>query len=354
VRANARRFVLLAAAAVCLPTTGTRAATPLVQVRVSSDTTVSLDTAVADDENVAMDNLSGIVSLQNIGTIPAEADLDAYSVRPNGDQLLSFDTTVLLPGGVTARPGDVVRFDGATYSIDFDAASHGVPDGVNVDAVAVYGSALLLSFDLAVDLNGVHFDNEDLALFDGVAFSMFFDGSAAGISPGLDLDAADYLDCNDHLLLSFDGSGTVGGVAFDDEDVLEFDRAGTWQMAYDGSAQHAGWSAADLDALHATVDLGPGPPVVFGQTIRSSANKIDISWPNPVSFKTVRGVFASSTNIGAYAVNFTATGMGTAVSDAAMPLPGFGFWYLVKPWECIQSSWQSTLGLEPGRDVSIP
>lgn len=353
-RAKALGWVLVVTAATSLPTGGSRAATPLIQVRVSSDTTVSLGAAVVDDEDVVTDNLAGTVAVLSIGTIPAQADLDAYSVRPNGDQLLSFDTTVALPGGATARPADIVRYDGATYSIEFDAVARGIPNGVNVDAVAVYRNALLLSFDVAVDLSGIHFDNEDLALFDGVAFSLFFDGSAAGIDPGLDLDAADYLDCNDHLLLSFDGSGTVGGVRFDDEDILEFDRAGTWQLTYDGSAQHAGWSAVDLDAVHATVNLGPGPPAVFDQTIRASADKVVVSWPSSVAFKAVRGSFVSSSNIGAYAVSFTATGTGTAIADSATPATGTGFWYLVKRWGCIQSSWQSTVGAEPGRDAAIP
>ena len=353
-RARSLGWVLVLGAAAWLPTAQPRAATPLVQIRFSPDITVSLDTATVNDEDVGIDNLTGSVTLQSIGAIPAETDLDAYSVRPNGDQLFSFDTTIVLPGGLTARPADVVRLSGGTYSIEFDAAARGVPIGVNVDAVAVYGSSLLLSFDVAVDIGAVHFDKEDLVRFDGVTFSMFFDGSAAGIAPGLDLDAADYLDCNDHLLVSFDGSGVVGGVAFDDEDVLEFDRVATWEMAYDGSVQHAGWSSADLDAVHATVNLGLGPVVPFGQTIQASANKTAIVWPNSVAFRAVRGPFVSSADIGAYSVSFLATGTGTSVSDPATPATGTGYWYLVKRGGCIPSSWQSTLGAEPGRDLAIP
>jgi hypothetical protein len=301
-----------------------------------------------------VDNLAGTVTLQSIGTIPPGANLDAYNVSPNGDRLLSFDTPVVLPGGVTALPADVVRYDGATYFIEFDGAAHGIPNGVNVDAVAVYGGSLLLSFDVAVILNGLHVDNEDLVLFDGTTFSMFFDGSAAGVGPGLDLDAADYLACDDHLLLSFDASGTIGGVGFDDEDVLEFDRAATWEMAYDGSAHHAGWSAADLDAVHATVNLGPGPPVVFGQTIKADSDKSTFRWPGSVAFREVRGSFTSAASVGAYTVNSIALGTGTSVADPSTPATGTGYWYLVKPGGCIQSSWQSTLGDEPGRDPAMP
>ncbi len=58
----------------------------------------------------------------------------------------------------------------------------------------------------------------------------------------LDLDAAQRLD-NGHLLLSFDGSGSVAGIGFDDEDVLEFDAAAIgWELAYDGSGAYADWA----------------------------------------------------------------------------------------------------------------
>jgi cysteine-rich repeat protein len=70
------------------------------------------------------------------------------------------------------------------------------------------------------------------------------------VSGGLDLDAVHYTDLDGHLYLSFDGSGNVGGVDFDDEDVLEYDPGGgVWALLYDGSARHSGWPPADLDAL---------------------------------------------------------------------------------------------------------
>lgn len=331
-----------------------RSATALSELRLAPDTTVTLGAATVNDENAAADNLTGTVTVLSIGAIPAETALDAYAVRPHGEQLLSFDTTVVLPGGATAKPGDVWRYDGAGYAVEFDAAARGVPDAANLDSVALYGSSLLLSFDVALDLGGVHCEPEDLVLFDGAAFSLFFDGSAAGLAPGLNLDGADYLACNGHLLLSFDGSGSIGGVSFDDEDALEFDRAATWQMSYDGTAHDANWAPADLAVIHATVNLGPGPPAVFGQTVTADANKSTFRWPSSVSFREVRGSFVSSASVGAYAVTATILGAGNTFVDASTPVSGSGFWYLVKRGGCVQTSWQSTLGQEPGRDGSIP
>jgi len=47
-------------------------------------------------------------------------------------------------------------------------------------------------------------------------------------------------------------SGALGGVDFDDEDVLEYDSGGpSGSLAFDASAEHAGWGAGpDADAIY--------------------------------------------------------------------------------------------------------
>ena len=74
--------------------------------------------------------------------------------------------------------------------------------------------------------------------------------SAIGVDASLDLDALGT--SGDLYLVSFDGSGEVGGrVAFDDEDVLSYDPvADEWELFYDGSALHPeSWPGADLVAV---------------------------------------------------------------------------------------------------------
>jgi hypothetical protein len=242
-------------------------ATPLSTIRYSPDITAVLGAATVTDENVAEDDLGGLVTLVNIGAIPAAAHVSGYHRLANGDQLLSFDTVVALPGGLVAFPGDVVRFDGSAFTLAFAAAANGIPAGVITDAVTALSlNDLFLSFDTTVTVNGITAADEDLVRFQGGVASLFFDGTAAGVDPSLDLDAAHCLDDSGNLLVSFDGSGTVGGVHFDDEDVLEFAPAtGTWKLAYDGSAQHGGWPPADLDAVFAVAAQAAGPvPPAFG------------------------------------------------------------------------------------------
>jgi len=216
----------------------------------SPDITAVLGGVTVNDEDVAKDDMAGLVTMLDVGTIPNFTDVNACHAERIGAQLLSFDTTVSLPGGLIAGPGDVVRFDGITYTVEFDAVANGLPNGVIIDAVSVgNNNDLLLSFDTTVALDGITVEDEDLVRFNGTTFSLFFDGSDAGVPAALDLDGA-YLNCNGSLLLSFDGSAMIDGMAFDDEDVLLYDPASdTWVIAYNGSAQHTGWIAADLNAL---------------------------------------------------------------------------------------------------------
>jgi hypothetical protein len=201
---------------------------------------------------VADDDLSGTIALQDIGAISPAADLAAYHLLSNGDQLLAFDTTVTLPGSIMARPNDVVRYDGAAYALEFVGSNQGIPPGTRIDAVtAADNGDLVLSFDVTTAIPSVIADDEDLVRFNGVGqFAMFFDGSAAGLPPGLDLDAAHFDADSGRILISLDIGGTVAGTAFSDEDILEHDPAGsTWSVAYDGSAEHGAWSGGDLVAV---------------------------------------------------------------------------------------------------------
>jgi hypothetical protein len=227
-------------------------ATALSQVALSPDTTVDLAGMTFADEDALIDLVATTIPLA-LGTLPEPSDVDAYHYFSNGDRLYSLDISADLGAGVSVTAADVVRFDGSTNTIEFNASAEGLPDGVIVDATTVHSSGdLMLSLDTTVDLGGgVVAGDEDLVRFDGLTtYTVFFDGSAQSIANGLDLDGAHYQPSDGHLFLSFDGSGAVGGVDFDDEDILEFEPSGpTWSLFYDGSAQHASLAAADVTAV---------------------------------------------------------------------------------------------------------
>lgn len=207
-----------------------RAATPLDSTSVSSDTTIILGGVTVEDEDVAIDNPLGIIVPASLADLPEATDVNSYHSLPNGDQLVPFDTTVSLPSDLTAEPGDPVRYDGISYTLEFDPSVESVPSCPITDAVSTTTAGdLLLSFDTAVELptaSGTDaFDDEDLVRFKGSALAPVFDGSAEAVPAALDLDGAHDLG-NGKLGLSFDGSGNLDTVDFDDEDVFECDPRG--------------------------------------------------------------------------------------------------------------------------------
>jgi hypothetical protein len=222
-----------------------------IDVAASPDVMVSLSGAPVRDREAAIDDQLGGILIESFGGLPDGVDADALQQELGGRTLFSTDVTLELPGPVVATPDDVVRWNGFDYALEFDGLAHGVPDGANLDAVARLPSGeLLLSFDVGVTLGGVRADDEDLLRFDGASFTLYFDGSAQGVDADLDLDGAAYAG-EGRIGVSFDGAGSLGGVTFQDEDVITLlpGGGGPVQLFFDASAAHTGWADADLDAV---------------------------------------------------------------------------------------------------------
>lgn len=312
--ATARNLVLALTALVGVFAAGARAATPLDEVVFSPDITVTVGSVTVAGGRLAADDLHGAFSAPAIGAIPAGVRVSAYAVATGGDELISFDVPVDLSAmsaaPLTVRPGDIVRRHAAQYSLEFDAASHGVPAGVIADAVTMTGGGTLaISFDTTVTLDGKTFADEDLVGFDGSQRTYEFTGADAGVPAALDLDAAHFLS-NGHLLLSFDGSGSVGGVAFTKRDVLEYDPAGnSWQKAYDGSAQglpagaNLSASAYGLEVPTSTPTLTPTSTpsetrtATATGTVSQTATLTSSSTPTPSATATATRTLASTATV---------------------------------------------------------
>lgn len=141
--------------------------------------------------------------------------------------------------------------------IAFDGAAAGIPAGVDVDAVAVPDPAgIVVSFDTTVDLGGgLVVADEDAVRYDG-AFTLAFDGSAEGVPEELDLDGLGIELPGGALLLSFDGGGQIAAVDFDDDTVLRLD-GGAWSVVFEVDALHPAFEGGDVVAL-------PEPGAVLG------------------------------------------------------------------------------------------
>jgi hypothetical protein len=233
------------------------------RVDFAPDITAALGSSpslVVNDHNLAHDDAAGGVTgfLIPATTLPANVAIAGYHPLANGNTLLVLATTAALPGlppVSPAEPRDVVQYDKGTglFSVLFDGSTAGIPDGARIDAL--YADPffdVFFSFDVTVALPGVGVvDDEDVVRYSGGAYTMAFDGSAAGVASGLNLDAAHGMTSPPGLLVSFDASGVVGGVYFDDEDVLRYTTGlGTYAMYFDASlSDPVDWPRANLSAL---------------------------------------------------------------------------------------------------------
>ncbi|MGH0035483.1 MAG: hypothetical protein ACQGVK_10715 [Myxococcota bacterium] len=191
--------------------------------------------------------------------LPVAEDLDAFHVRDDGTLLFSTTTAVSLDGGSYA-PGDVVAYDGVSYSVVLDDGLFGTTQ--NIDAVTELPNGnLLISTSLSATLFGFSFDDGDVvevdlaggtaALYQGLDEAALFTGT------NRDIDALHYDRGNDHLLLSVrvDGVGTIGGLSVNGTgaaaDLFDLDLSAgiSGSLFLDGAALYDG-ATRQLDAAY--------------------------------------------------------------------------------------------------------
>ncbi|GEM_PF-2381057 len=269
-----------------------RAATPLLEIFFTPDITATLGNQTVAPNQVASDNFS-TVSRLSFPSVPVNVHVTGYYQTPDNHQLLTFDNPVTLPSGsgtITITPRDVASFDGKNYALYFSGGANGVPSGAAIDAITmIAGTDLALSFDIPAELPGpggpaITAYPCDLVRLTGTSspFTIFFDGRKAGVPAGINLVGADYLASNGHLLLVFDGTGTVGGENFTAQEVLEFDpSAGAWSLAYDAESAHPGFAPAHLQGVFA---LEPTPAPT--STVTASATATVTTTPTVTSTPT--------------------------------------------------------------------
>ncbi|MEO5888132.1 MAG: metallophosphoesterase, partial [Anaerolineales bacterium] len=169
---------------------------------------------------------------------------------PPGDSLLASFTSSGNVGGAAFADEDILRFDGANWSLFFDGSDVGVGSPDLFGFSMLDSDTLLMSFSSSVTVNSLAVNPQDIVQFDASSlgsvtagtFSMYFDGSDVGLdASGENIDSVSVLP-DGRVLISTTGSTSVPGVTGADEDILAFTptalgnvTSGTWAMYFDGS-----------------------------------------------------------------------------------------------------------------------
>jgi hypothetical protein len=265
------RFLLLAACA------RLASAADVAELVVAPDVALALPgeaQPLLDREAVRMRPGSFQATPQQLLPIPEGVGLAAFDLGADGTRYFVIEGFADLGIGVTVPPNVILQVTGEGRPERIAGAIEGlVPDGIAIDALKVLDPDfdVLLSIDVAARLpGGVDAQDEDVIRYQaGDGFSVALDLSAV-VPDGLDLDGLDRTADGGVWFLSFDGSGEVGGVPFDDEDVLAFDGT-SWSTAFDGSAAAPAWEGADLAAVAVLPDGIFSDPFETGELDRWSS-----------------------------------------------------------------------------------
>ena len=218
-------------------------------------------------------------SVTDVNAADGDNQVLTYSISGGDDQVaFTIDPVSGVLSFVTAPDFDAPTDVGAdnVYEVVVSASDDSLADTQGIDVTVTDNAGSPLHFALLdpATVGGVAAENEDVLYLDGATSSLAFDGSDVGLA-SFRIDAFSWLSATS-LLLSFDVSGTVPGIAgtVDDSDIVRFTAtslgattAGTFTLYFDGSDVGLTTSGEDLDA----VELLPN-----GRILVSTINTVSV------------------------------------------------------------------------------
>ncbi|MFC5177135.1 multicopper oxidase domain-containing protein [Nocardioides taihuensis] len=180
-------------------------------------------------------------------SVPAGANVDGLSRTDGTHFYLSFADNTSLPGLGSVQDEDVVLWNAGSWQLYFDGTAHGLTAAnLDLDAISVDGSTLYFSTLGNTNPPGVTgtADDADVYSWNGTAYARDWDATTHGVPGAANADGLDRVDAT-RLHLSFAADTTVTGLGtVQDEDVL-YVAGNAWSVFFDGTAR--GLTSANLD-----------------------------------------------------------------------------------------------------------
>ncbi|MEO8106867.1 MAG: choice-of-anchor Q domain-containing protein, partial [Actinomycetes bacterium] len=185
--------------------------------------------------------------------VPAEADVDGYDQVDSSHFYVSFAEDTTLPDVGAVQDEDVVYYNGAQWSVYFDGTANGMSRGSrDLDAISVSPDGQTLYFSTVGNSGPPGFagprDDADVYSWNGTSYARVWDASASGVASSEDVDGLSLVN-ETNFYLSFKSDVTLTGIGTNqDEDVIGFAN-GTWSVYFDGTANGMTGGGRDLDAI---------------------------------------------------------------------------------------------------------
>ena len=184
--------------------------------------------------------------------LPTGANVDGFARLDAQRFYVSFAADVTVPGLGAVQDEDVLLWDGAQWRVWFDGTARGLTSSsLDLDAISVVDGRLYFSTYGVANPPGVRgtADDADVYVWDGSTFSRFWDASRYGVASAVNVDGLDVAGPG-HVALSFStATATLPGLgSVQDEDVVRWDD-GVWHVVFDGTAAGLTRDALDVDAF---------------------------------------------------------------------------------------------------------
>jgi len=209
------------------------------------------------------DPLTGSSTLYFNGVLFGDwPNIDAVHILDNGNIILSTKIAATL-GGLTFGDGDLIEYNPITQTstLYFDESLF-VGGNENIDAVHILdsGNIILSSYDGAT-LGGLTFGGGDLIEYNPITdiATLFFDVILFDSSENI--DAAHILG-NGNIILSTDGSATLGDLSFTDGDLVEYNPTTGLATLFFNEGLFT--NNADIDAVYVTTLPEPATVALLG------------------------------------------------------------------------------------------
>jgi VCBS repeat-containing protein len=209
---------------------------------------------IADDADIYYWNVSAFSRFVDVTTItnpvPTSANADEIKVIDATHFYMSFVENVNLPGLGPVQDEDIVYYNAGTWSVFFDGTPGlGQSGNQDIDAFSIVGDNIYFSTFGNTNPQGVTgtADDADIYLWNGTAYSRVVDMTTLGVPTGANVDGLEFLDST-HFYVSFTDNVTIGGVTYQDEDIVYYNN-GVWSEWFDGTAAGLTQGGQDIDGF---------------------------------------------------------------------------------------------------------
>ena len=221
----------------------------------SSNGTIGTNNLAYEDEDIVTLNLTTNTTtlfLNGDNVFTKEEDIDALHILSNGNILFSTTGKASI-GALTFYDEDVVEYNPTTMTatVFFDGSAVFTNDE-DVDAFSILSNGnYVFSTQGSASINGFYFNDEDLVEYNPTTMvtSLFLDGSTV-FSRNEDIDAVHVLS-NGDIVLSTTSKATLGGLTFHKDDMIQYNpTTNIAKILYEDSVDNSG-RLGNINALSA-------------------------------------------------------------------------------------------------------